>query len=125
MHEAIKAYEVLRSQNIFIRVIDCYSVKPIDKEALILALKETKKQIIIVVEDHFEHGGLGDFVLSALADQKAIIEKMAISSIAHSGEELEVIRAAGIDSSHIVARVKNFFYNFRLQTDSFSLTIIA
>lgn len=50
---------------------------------------------------------------------------MAISSIAHSGEELEVIRAAGIDSSHIVARVKNFFYNFRLQTDSFSLTIIA
>ncbi|GDX61723.1 transketolase [Candidatus Levyibacteriota bacterium] len=106
VHEAIKAYEVLRSQNIFIRVIDCYSVKPIDKEALILALKETKKQIIIVVEDHFEHGGLGDFVLSALADQKAIIEKMAISSIAHSGEELEVIRAAGIDSSHIVARVK-------------------
>ncbi len=104
--EALKAYEELRKEGIEIRVIDCYSIKPIDSSTLKQSLKETKEKIIITVEDHFEHGGLGDFVISAVSDSCAHVEKMAVTKISQSGAPVELLAAAGIDAAHIVAKVK-------------------
>ncbi len=104
--EALKAYEELKEEGIYIRVIDCYSVKPIDAKTLKQSLKESKEKIIVTVEDHFEHGGLGDFVLSTMSDTGARVEKMAVTKISSSGEPMQLLDAAGISSRHIVERVK-------------------
>jgi transketolase len=106
LHHALKAHDILREENISVRVIDCYSVKPIDKDTLTKASQETKRQIVVVVEDHFRHGGLGDFVLDALSGTKTNVVKMAVEAIAHSGTEDEVLHLAGIDSKTIAARVR-------------------
>lgn len=104
--EALKAAEQLEIDGIHVRVIDCYSVKPVDQKALLKSLKETKKQIVISVEDHYENGGLGDFVLSAVSSTGAIVEKMAVRKYSHSGKMNELLDDAGISAKHIVARVK-------------------
>lgn len=104
--ESLKAYEELRKEGIEIRIIDCYSIKPIDSSTLKQSLKETKEKIIITVEDHFEHGGLGDFVLSAISDTGAHVEKMAVTKISKSGKPEELLEAAGISAAHIVTKVK-------------------
>ena len=64
LHEALKAYEALKSEGIAIRVIDAYSVKPIDRETLHRAARDTQGKLV-VVEDHWFEGGLGDAVLDA------------------------------------------------------------
>lgn len=104
--EALKAYEELKKEGIEIRVIDCYSIKPVDSLTLRQSLKETKEKIIITLEDHFEHGGLGDFVLSAVADTGALVKKMAVTKISKSGKPEELLADAGITASHIVTKVK-------------------
>ena len=106
VHEALKAYEMLKKENIMVRVIDCYSIKPIDNKTLKQCSKQTLKQLIITVEDHFAHGGLGDFVLEALSDTGARVEKMAVREISHSGKPQELLAAAGIDAGSIIKRVK-------------------
>lgn len=106
VHEALKAYEQLKNEGIMIRVVDCYSIKPIDEKTLKQCLKQTAKPIVITVEDHFEHGGLGDFVLSALSTSGAHVEKMAVDHISRSGLKDELLDDARISSKHIVAKVK-------------------
>ena len=64
VHEALKAYETLKSEGIAVRVIDAYSVKPIDRETLHRAARDTQGKLV-VVEDHWFEGGLGDAVLDA------------------------------------------------------------
>ncbi|MCL5970817.1 MAG: transketolase [Patescibacteria group bacterium] len=105
--EAIKAYEELKDQNINVRVIDCYCLKPIDKETLEKSVKETKNKIVVTVEDHFEHGGLGDLVLSALSQTGAMVSKMAVNKIMRSGKKDELLDYAEISSKHIVKKVKS------------------
>lgn len=107
VHEAIKAYDALAKENIFIRVIDCYSVKPVDKETLLKSGIETKQKIIITVEDHFEHGGFGDFVLSALSDSGIKVRKMAVDHLSRSGTHDELLKDATIDAAAIVVMVKS------------------
>lgn len=104
--EALKAYDELKKENINIRIIDCYSIKPIDREALVKCVNETKNKIVISVEDHFEHGGLGDFILSALSKTDAVIEKMAVKKISRSGTKDELLNYAEIDSKNIINKVK-------------------
>jgi transketolase len=106
--EALKAYDILKNENILIRVLDCYSLSPIDKESLLLSVKKTKKPILITVEDHFIHGGLGDFVLSAVAENSLQVEKMAVVGHSHSGLKDELLAAAGINADHIVQKVRSF-----------------
>jgi len=71
LHEALAACEELKKQGILIRVIDLYSIKPIDKKTLARAAKETRA--IIVVEDHYSEGGIGEAVRSALPRSNAPI----------------------------------------------------
>lgn len=107
VHEALKAYEQLKEQGVMIRVIDCYCIKPIDGKTLKACVSATKKPIVITVEDHFEHGGLGDFVLSALSKSGAYVEKMAVDHISRSGLKDELLDDAKISAEHIVKRVKS------------------
>ncbi len=107
LHEALKAYEQLRSQRITIRVIDAYSVKPIDAETLYAAAQEAGNKIV-VVEDHWPEGGLGEAVLEAFSQQDGPmpeVVKLAVSSMPGSGTPAELMEEAGISAHHIVGAV--------------------
>ncbi|HLD01742.1 MAG TPA: transketolase [Patescibacteria group bacterium] len=105
VHEALKAYEELQNKGISVRIVDCYSIKPIDKKTLVTCLKETKQKTIITVEDHFIHGGLGDFVLDAVSDTGATVKKLAVDHISRSGKKDELLADAGINADSIVKTV--------------------
>ena len=101
VHEALKAAEALEEDGITARVIDAYSIKPIDTEALQAAAEATGK--IVTVEDHFPEGGLGDAVLAALAekDEHPRVLKLAVREMPRSGKPEELMSAYGIDAEHI------------------------
>ncbi len=108
LHEALNAYEQLKQDNILIRVIDAYSVKPIDEETLFEAAEEANNKFI-TVEDHWPEGGIGDAVLSAFSQrdgQLPQITKLAVQSMPGSGTPAELLEAAGISAHHIVEAVK-------------------
>jgi transketolase len=100
VHEALKAYEKLKAEGINIRVVDCYSVKPLDSETLIKAFEETKH--IITVEDHYPEGGIGEAVAS-LGLRPRIL---AVRKMPHSGKPEELLAEQGIDAAGIVNEVK-------------------
>ena len=101
--EALKAADQLEKQNISVRVIDAYSIKPIDEKTLKAAATETK--VIITVEDHYPEGGLGDAVLNALSKEKAEVHKLAVSKMPMSGKPTELLDYEGISASAIVKKV--------------------
>ena len=104
VQEALKAYDELEKQGIMIRVIDLYSVKPIDVPTLQKAAKETKA--IITVEDHYPQGGLGEAVLSALRHAKAHVVKLAVTKMPKSGKPMELLDYENISTKAIVGEVK-------------------
>ena len=103
LHEALKAYDILQEDGISVRVIDAYSIKPIDSATLIEAASETGQ--ILAVEDHYADGGLGDAVLNAVGN-RALVHKMAIRGVPRSGSPEELIEEFGIGSKSIVACVR-------------------
>jgi transketolase len=105
--EALQAADALQKENISIRVVDCYSIHPIDAASLKKCLQETQQKILITVEDHFEHGGMGDFAAAALAGEMGQVIKMAVKKISQSGTKDELLNDAGISAAQIVARVKS------------------
>lgn len=104
VHEALKAYEELRRENISIRIIDAYSVQPIDKDNITKEVAKTGRKAV-VVEDHFQNGGLGDAVAQAL-NGKAEIVHLAINDMPRSGKPEELLDKYGIDAEHIKSAVK-------------------
>ena len=106
LHEVLKAQEVLTAEGIAIRVIDLYSVKPIDTEALLAAASETN-DTIITVEDHYPEGGLGDAVLDAVATEGIHVHKLAVTGIPRSGKPDELLELHGISANAIVQKVKD------------------
>ncbi len=101
VHEALKAAETLAQEDIGARVIDLYSIKPIDAETLRGAAEATGR--IITVEDHYPEGGVGDAVLAALAETgaEARVVKLAVRDMPHSGKPAELLAAFGIDADGI------------------------
>ena len=99
--EAEKAAESLASEGLRARVIDCYSIKPIDAETLARAARETGG--IITVEDHWPEGGLGEAVLDALAQERerSPVVTLAVREMPLSGKQAELMHAAGIDADAI------------------------
>jgi transketolase len=99
--EAVKAAETLAAEDIGARVIDLYSIKPIDAETLRTAAEATGR--IITVEDHYPEGGVGDAVLAALAEMGAEtrVVKLAVHDMPHSGKPAELLAAFGIDADGI------------------------
>ncbi|MBI4533911.1 MAG: transketolase [Candidatus Melainabacteria bacterium] len=108
LHECLKAYEQLKAGGIFVRVVDAYSVKPIDVSTLACAARETGT--IIVVEDHWPEGGLGDAVLEAFTRDSMTLPrviKLAVRSMPGSGTPQELLDAAGIGAKNIVETVRS------------------
>lgn len=105
VHEALKAQAQLAESGIAVRVIDAYSVKPIDGETLARAARDTGG--LVVVEDHWAEGGLGEAVLSALAGSTPFprITHLAVRKMPGSGTPDELLDAAGISARHIVRAV--------------------
>ena len=106
LHEAIKASELLALEAINARVIDLYSIKPIDSITLENAARDTAG--IITVEDHWLEGGLGDAVLNVFAniDVRPRVLKLAVTDMPGSGTPEELLREAGIDASTIADAAK-------------------
>lgn len=104
LHEALKAYETLQGAGIHVRVIDLYSVKPLDARTLLQAAQETG--VIVTVEDHYPEGGLGDAVLGVIVNEDCIYRKLAVSGLPRSGKPAELLEMFGISAGHIVAAVK-------------------
>ncbi len=104
VHEALKAASQLEAEDTPIRVIDAYSVKPIDGVGLLNAAKDTGGRIV-VVEDHYVEGGLGDAVLNAVGNRARVV-KLAIREIPRSGPSEALLDKYGINSKHIVDAVK-------------------
>ncbi|MFQ5929887.1 MAG: transketolase [Acidobacteriota bacterium] len=104
LHQALQAYQELRSQNLPVRVIDLYSVKPLDEETLRKAARET--DVLITVEDHYPEGGLGDAVLSILANESCKFRKLAVNGLPRSGKPAELMDTFGINARAIVTAVR-------------------
>jgi transketolase len=108
LHESLRAFEQLRSEGIRARVIDAYTVKPIDRESLHEAARVTGGRLV-VVEDHWSEGGLGDAVLDAFVgamEKVPTVIKLAVRSMPTSGTPAELLSAAGIDAEHIAQAVR-------------------
>ena len=102
LHEALKAADALAADGINARVIDLYSVKPIDADTLNAAAEATHGRIL-TVEDHWAEGGIGEAVLAALAEneERLRIVTLAVQGMPGSGKPAELLAAAGIDAEHI------------------------
>lgn len=103
--EALKAYDNLKAAGITVRIIDLYSVVPIDVQTLKQAAQSTHGRFL-TVEDHYLHGGIGDAVLSALASEGVKVSKMGIQQISHSGKPDQLIDYHGVSARAIVEKVK-------------------
>jgi transketolase len=109
VHEALKAYETLKAEGTEIRIVDAYTIKPIDKTTLLETVKAVGGKLV-TVEDHWPEGGLGDAVLDALATEPLNglrVVKLAVSGLPGSGTPDELMHAAGIDADAILKAVKS------------------
>jgi len=107
LHEALKAADALAEEGVNARVIDLYSVKPVDVDTLRAAAEATGGRFV-VAEDHWPEGGLGETVLSAFADADDApkLVHLAVREMPTSGKPAELLAAAGIDAEHIAAAAR-------------------
>lgn len=105
VHEAIKACEDLAREGIAVRVIDAYSVKPIDAKGIAEAAGDAG-ETVIVVEDHYPEGGIGEAVLSALAGSSISVHHLAVNDLPRSGKPGELLETYGIGAKRIAEKVK-------------------
>jgi len=103
--EALKAYDQLNAAGTAIRVIDLYSLSPIDRDGLVAAARATGGRLI-TVEDHYAAGGVGDAVAEAVADAGFAVHRLAVREIPRSGKPDELLERFGISASHIVEAVR-------------------
>ncbi|MFJ2830669.1 transketolase [Streptomyces sp. NPDC087263] len=106
VHEALAAAESLDAEGIRVRVIDLYSVKPVDRRTLREAAEQTG--CLLTVEDHREEGGLGDAVLDAFVDGRPVprLVRLAVRTMPGSATPAEQLHAAGIDAESIAAAAR-------------------
>ena len=103
--EALKAHDELKAAGTSTRVIDLYSLQPIDRDGLIAAGRETGGRFI-TVEDHYAAGGIGDAVAEAVAPAGFTVTRLAVREIPRSGKPDELLDRYGISSNHIVDAVR-------------------
>lgn len=107
LHEAVAAADELTGEGINIRVVDLYSIKPIDEVGLLEAVDATGGRLV-TVEDHWREGGLGDAVVTRLAraGRQLQVQQLAVNGLPGSGKPEELLKSCGIDRSAIVEAVK-------------------
>jgi transketolase len=106
LFEALKAYDQLKATGISVRIIDLYSIVPIDRTTLLESASATHGRLL-TVEDHYAHGGLGDAVLDAVASEGVRVHKLAVRAIPHSGKPDELVDHYGIGARSIVEAAKH------------------
>ncbi|MFQ5451986.1 MAG: transketolase [Candidatus Paceibacterota bacterium] len=104
LHEALKAHEALIKDGVSIRVIDLYSIKPLDVKTLIAAARET--QAIITVEDHYPAGGIGEAVRAEIGNSGTQVYSLAVTKLPRSGKPEELLDWEEISAKAIVKEVK-------------------
>ena len=102
--ETLKAYDELKKQGISIRVIDLFSVRPVDTDTLLNAAAATNNTII-TVEDHYAAGGIGDAVAEAVGPEGVRVHRLAVREVPHSGKADELLAKYKINSQAIVHEV--------------------
>ncbi len=109
LRECLAAADELAGKGIAARIIDLYSVKPVDAETVVKAAEETGA--IVTVEDHWAEGGIGEIVATTLADAgvSTKLERLAVTERPGSGPPADLLSAAGIDAPHIVAAAERAF----------------
>lgn len=105
LFEALKAHDQLKAVGIATRVVDLYSIVPVDQATLIECARATGGRFL-TVEDHYAHGGLGDAVLNALASEGVRVRKLAVRDIPRSGKPEELVDHFGIGVRSIVEAAK-------------------
>ena len=104
--EALKAYDLLKAQGTMIRVIDIFSVKPIDKALLIESAKRTNNTIV-TVEDHHIEGGIGDAVAAAVSPEGVRVHKVGVHEMPRSGKPEELMQHFGLSAARIAEKVRS------------------
>ena len=104
VHEALKAAHLLEKDGVGARVIDVYSIKPMDEAAVRRAARETG--FVLTVEDHYPEGGLGDAVLNALINEGVMMRKLAVNGLPCSGDVETLMDRFGISAANIVKAAK-------------------
>lgn len=107
--EALKAYAELKKQGILARVIDCYSLKPLDRPTFLKATRETGR--ILVVEDHYPEGGIAEAIRSELANLKIPVYSLAVNKIPISGKPEELLDFEEISAKSIIKKVREILKN--------------
>ena len=106
LHESLAAYELLRKEGISVRVMDAYSIKPIDAQGLRTAARACAGNVL-VIEDHAPQGGLGDAVLEVFAESTDVrVRKIAVRQLPHSGKPEELLVTHGLDAEGIARAVR-------------------
>ncbi|GJQ82820.1 hypothetical protein Trydic_g13522 [Trypoxylus dichotomus] len=109
LHEVLTAETQLATDGIHIRVMDLFTVKPIDKDGIIKNAKDVGG-MILTVEDHYAEGGLGEAVLAAVGQQEGVtVQLMAVPKIPRSGKPPELLDYFGISTFNIVLTIKEMF----------------
>ena len=104
LFEALKAHDLLKADGISIRVVDAYSIQPIDAVTMQRCAHETQR--LITVEDHYVVGGLGDAVARAVAPGGAVVTRLAVREIPHSGTPDELVHHYGLSAQKIADAVR-------------------
>ncbi len=106
LHEALSAHKELKAQGVNVAVLDCYSIKPLDVNTLReLASKSGNR--VIVVEDHYQAGGLGEAVAHALINDNVQLQHLFVEHISRSGTPAQLLADAGIDAKSIIDNFNN------------------
>ncbi|MBI3271480.1 MAG: transketolase [Planctomycetes bacterium] len=105
LHEALKARAALAAEGVRVRVVDAYSVKPLDRATLLACARETGG-LVLTVEDHYPAGGLGEAVAGELASEGIRVVSLAVREMPRSGKPEELLEAYGLSAARIAARVR-------------------
>ncbi|KAG7279853.1 hypothetical protein CRUP_016180 [Coryphaenoides rupestris] len=111
LHEALEAADILAAEGKNIRVVDPFTIKPLDAATILSAARATGGRII-TVEDHYKEGGLGEAVLSAVAqDPSVVVTSLSVSGVPRSGKPQELLDLFKISAKHIAQAVRQTFAN--------------
>ncbi len=105
LHEAVGAANILAAEGTMVRVLDPFTIKPLDREALIAHATVCGNRIL-VVEDHYPEGGIGEAIAACLSDTDIRVHSQAITVLPHSGTPEELVEKYGIGKVAIAARVR-------------------
>jgi transketolase len=105
LHEALQAYDELKKEDIHVRIIDLYSIKPIDQGTLKQAARSTRA--FITVEDHFSEGGIGEAVRSAMSENHVPVYSLSVRKMPGSGKPDELLDYEGISKDAIISMVRS------------------